>query len=136
MQWIMRAGLVGEGVGDDVAFDEAFEEGDRVAAPSDGSGGFAGFQLEGSVDGVVEVLDKFIEVVVIEAALESGLIDICDEAGPGVEGDGEGLCPAHATTAGGDIERAGECAVEVYAGTLCIGFEGALEDALGSNVDP
>lgn len=67
----MGAGLVCQGVGDDVAFDEAFEESDCVSAPSDGGRGFLCFEFEGAVNGGVEVIDEFVEVVIVEAAFES-----------------------------------------------------------------
>ncbi len=55
---------------------------------------------------------------------------------PLVHGDGERLRAAHAAEAGGDHEAAGERAAEVLAGALGEGLVGALEDALGADVDP
>lgn len=71
LQGIVGAGLVGKSVGDDVAFDHAFEKCDRIAGPTDGDCRFLGFEFDRSINGGVEVFDEFVEVCVVEAAFES-----------------------------------------------------------------
>ena len=71
LQRIVGACLVGKSVGDDVAFDQPFEEGDRVAGPSDGDCCLLSFEFDGSINRGVEVFDEFVEVCVFESAFES-----------------------------------------------------------------
>ena len=53
-----------------------------------------------------------------------------------VHGDGEGLGAAHAAEAGGEGDGPGEGAAELLRGDGGEGLVGALEDALGADVDP
>ena len=70
------------------------------------------------------------------AALQAGFINVDNEAGATVKGDGQRLCAAHAAAAAGQGEGAGQGAVEALLGHGCEGLEGTLQDALGSDVDP
>ncbi len=88
---VVGGGLVGEGFWCDVALDEAGEEIHGVDGDADGDVlSFFGV-VERGVDGLIEVIDDFVEVVVVGAPGEFVAVDIRDEAGAAVEGDGEGL---------------------------------------------
>src|SRR5690606_2652804 len=77
-----------------------------------------------------------VEVAVLDAALQPGRVDVDHQAHAAVERDGERLGPAHTAAAAGDGERAGEGAAEPLVGDRGERLVGALEDALGADVDP
>ena len=68
--------------------------------------------------------------------LQAGLVHVHDEAGAAVKGDRQRLCAAHATAATGQGEGAGQAAAEALLRHSSEGLEGALQDALGGDVDP
>src|SRR5690606_9575225 len=83
-----------------------------------------------------ELVGDLVEIALGDAALEAGAVHVHDEADAVVEGDGERLRAAHATAAAGEGDGAGEGAAEALLGDGGEGLEGALEDALGGDVDP
>ena len=95
---------------------------------------------------LVEVFDDLVEVALACAAIEAGLVDVDDEAGAVVQGHGEGLCAAHATATAGQGDSAGERALTLdlcdaaladeLAACCGEGLVGALQNALGADVDP
>ena len=72
----------------------------------------------------------------IHASLQVRRIDVHDEAGAFVEGNGERLRTTHTTAARREREGAGQCSVKVLGGHRTEGLVGALHDALGADVDP
>ena len=104
LEGVVRGGLVGQDIGGDVAFEQALEEFEGVGVDADGDRlAFFG-ELNGAVDGVVKTFHDLIEVAVVEATLQTGEIDIGDEAGALGERDGQGLRATHPAATGGDAE--------------------------------
>ena len=68
--------------------------------------------------------------------LQAGLVHVHDKAGATVEGDGQRLCAAHAAAATGQGKGASQAATETLLRHGRKGLEGALQDALGGDVDP
>ena len=90
----------------------------------------------GELDGVVERVGLDVEVAVLDAAGDPRLVDVDADRDAVVHGHGERLGAAHAAEAGGERDGAGEGATEPLVGDRREGLEGALEDALGADVDP
>ena len=67
---------------------------------------------------------------------QPGPVHVDDQAGAAVHGDRERLRAAHPAAAGGQRQRAGEGAAEPLGGHRGERLVGALEDALGADVDP
>src|SRR5712692_805137 len=72
----------------------------------------------------------------VEAALDSLRIGLDADRHAPIEGDRERLGAAHAPKARGQGDRAGQRAAEAFARDRGESFIGALEDALGADVDP
>ena len=78
----------------------------------------------------------YVEVAVLDAALDPAVVDVDADRDAVVHRHGERLGAAHAAEAGGQRDGAGERSVEALVGHGGEGLEGALEDALGADVDP
>ena len=91
---------------------------------------------EHELQGLVQVGRYLVEVALGLAALEAGFVHIDDEHRASIERDRERLGAAHAATAAGESQRAGECAAKALARDGGEGLEGALEDALRGDVNP
>ena len=89
----------------------------------------------GHIDRLVQRVRHLVQVPGLDPAPQSGRIDVDDQAGAAVHGDRERLCTAHAAAAGGQRERAGEGVVEAFGRDGGEGLVGALQDALGADVD-
>ncbi len=87
-------------------------------------------------DGVVEAVGQLVEVAGLEAPLDAGAVDVDAQRDAVVHRDRQRLGAAHPAEAGGQRDRAGERAAEAAAGDLGEALVGALEDALGADVDP
>lgn len=132
----MGGGLVGDDV-DRGAHGEELRDGlGRVAEDADGqrAAGVAG--LDGEPQRVVEAVGLHVEVPVLDAAVDGARVAVDADRHAVVHGDGEGLGAAHAAESGGEGDGAGEGAAEALGGDGGEGLVGALEDALGADVDP
>ncbi len=85
---------------------------------------------------MVEVLGLDVEVAVLDPAGDPGRVAVDADRHAAVHGDGERLGAAHAAEAGGEGDGAFEGAVEALVGDGGEGLVGALQDALGADVDP
>ena len=72
----------------------------------------------------------------LDPAVQAGRVDVDDQADALVHRDRERLGAAHPAAAPGEGERAGEGAAEALLGHGGEGLVGALDDALGADVDP
>ena len=84
----------------------------------------------------VKVVGVLVEVPVLDPPREPGLVHIDDQAGTLVQGDRQRLRAAHAATAGGQGERAGQRAAEPLGGHGGERLVSSLDDPLGADVDP
>ena len=107
-----------------------------VADQADGQRAPVPLRGQAPGDGVVEVVGHLVEVAVLDAAPQPGGVDVDDQADAAVQRDGQRLGAAHAAAAAGQRERAGERAAEPLGGDGGERLVGALQDALGADVDP
>src|SRR5215218_3517427 len=122
--------------GDVAALEQRREHLSRVAEDSDGERLSRPFRLFRAFYSLVEVVDAFVEVAVDDAAFYPVGVDLDAEGYSLVHGDGERLGASHAAEAGCEADAAAQGAAEAL---FCHGGErlvGALEDALGADVDP
>ena len=139
----MRGGLVRDDVHGElagvVAAQDLREDLGGVADVAHGPAAALFLGLQDLGDRGVEIGFDLVEVALAGPAAQAGLVDVDDQAGAVVQGDGERLGAAHAAAAAGEGQGAGEGAVLVpgeLAGDRGEGLEGALQDALGADVDP
>ena len=135
-QRIVRAGLVGQDVGRDVAFDQAREQFGRVAQNTDRDGLTGGLQLERAVDRRIDALDLLVHVLRPQSEVDARLVDLGHQTRTAVHGRGQRLRAAHAAEPRGDDEASLQRATEVARGGGCEGLVRALQDPLGADVDP
>ena len=135
-QRVVGAGLVGDDVDRHAAAEQLGEHLGGVAGHADRPGAALGLGLQRDLDGVVEVVGDLVEVAVLDPAVQAGRVDVDDQADALVHRDGERLGAAHPAAAAGQGERAGEGAAEALLGHRGEGLVGALDDALGADVDP
>ena len=84
----------------------------------------------------VQVFGDHVQVPGLHPPGEPHRVDVDDQADAVVQGDGERLGAAHAAAAAGDGERAGQGAAEAFRRDGRERLVGALQDALGADVDP
>ena len=132
----MRGGLVGDDVDRRVLLEQRGEHLGRVAEHADRQRLARVARLDGERHGVLERVGLHVEVAVLDAALDPALVDVDADRDAVVHRHGERLGAAHAAEAGGQRDGAGQGAVEPLVGDRGEGLEGALEDALGADVDP
>ena len=77
-----------------------------------------------------------VQVAVLDAALDGARVAVDADRDAVVHGHGERLGAAHAAETGGEGDRPGEGAAELLGGDGGERLVGALEDALGADVDP
>jgi hypothetical protein len=93
--------------------------------------------VEGQGERLVEGVGRAVEVAGLEALLDPRRVDLDHEADAVVHGDRESGCaPPMPPRPAVRVSGSSECAAEVLAGRLGEGLVGALEDALGADVDP
>ncbi len=85
---------------------------------------------------VVDVFCLDVEVLVVDAAVDAGDVAVHADRDAVVHGDGQRLRAAHAAEAGGQRDGAGQGAAEPLLGDRAERLVGALQDALGADVDP
>ena len=93
-------------------------------------------RLDRSSYGVLEVVGLDVEVAVLDPPGDPGLVDVDADRHAVVHRHGERLGPAHAAQPGGQRDGAGQGPAEPLVRDRGEGLEGALEDALGADVDP
>ncbi len=132
----MGARLVGDDVDRHTAAEQLGEDLGRVADHADRPGAALGLGLQRDLDRVVEAVGDLVEVAVLDPAVQSGRVDVDDEADALVHRDRQRLGATHPAAATGEGQRAGEGAAEALLGHRGEGLVGALHDALGADVDP
>lgn len=132
----MGRGLVGDDVDRGAHGEELRDQLGGVAEDADGQRLAPVAGLGGQLEGVVEGVGLHVEVVVLDAAVDGARVAVDADDDAVVHGDREGLGAAHAAEAGGEGDGPGQGAAELLGGDGGEGLVGALEDALGADVDP
>ena len=135
-QRVVRAGLVGDDVDLDAPAQQLGEDHGRVADHADRQRPALPLRGQHRRDRLVQRVGDHVEVAVPDPAVQPVGVDVDDQAGAAVHGDRERLGAAHAAAAGGQRQRAGEGAAEPLGGDRGERLVGALQDALGADVDP
>ena len=92
--------------------------------------------LDRQLERVLERVGLHVEVAVLDPPVDPGLVALDADRDAVVHGDRERLRAAHAAEPGGQRDGAGQRAAEALVGDRGEGLEGALQDALGADVDP
>ena len=132
----MRGGLIGDDVDRDPAAEQLGKDLGGVADHADRPGAALGLGPQRLLDGVVEVVGDLVQVAMLDPAVQPGPVDVDDQAGAAVQGDGQRLGAAHPAATPGQGQGAGQGAVEPLVGDGGEGLVRALDDALGADVDP
>ena len=135
-QGVVRGGLVGHHVDRYAVGEQPGEDLRGVADQAHRQGTALGLRREGAGHGVRVVGGVAVEVAVIDATDQSGLVDVDDQRHAFVHGDRQRLRPAHPAASGGEGEGAGQGASEALPGDRSERLVGALQNALGADVDP
>ena len=132
----MGRGLVGDHVGHHAVVLEPGEHLRRVAHEGDGLGQPLGPRLLDPGHGLLQVVRGGVDLAQAQPPLHPPAVHLDEEADALVEGDGEGLRAAHLAQAGGDHELPLQGAPALLPRQRAEGLVGALQDALGADVDP
>ena len=136
VEGIVGAGLVGDHVGYEAGLEHGRQHLGAVAAQPDGQRFLLRRRRAGHGDGLGHVLAGHVQVLGVQAALDAVAVHLHDEGHAAVHGDGQGLGATHASQPPGEHDAPGQGAVEVTVGQGGEGLVGALQDALGADVDP
>ena len=133
---VVRRGLVGDDVDRGVRVEQEREQVGGVAEQANGQGLALVPSSDGPADGVVRVVRLLVEVAELDAPGDPGLVALDADAHAAVHGHGQRLRAAHAAQAPGQGDRAGQGPAEALGGDGGERLVGALQDALGADVDP
>ena len=132
----MRGGLVGDDVDRRAALEQRGQQLGGVAEHADRQRPPLVAGRDRHLHGVLQRGRLDVEVAVLDPPLDPGLVALDADRDAVVHRHRERLRAAHAAEPGGDGDRAGERAAEPLVGHRGEGLEGALQDALGADVDP
>ena len=132
----MGRGLVGDDVDGGAAFEQGREHVGGVAEQADGHRLALVLRRYRPADGVVDVVGLLIEVAELDPPGDPGRVALHADDHAAVHRDGQRLRAAHAAQPAGQRDRARERAAETFGRDRGEGLVGALQDALGADVDP
>ena len=135
-QRVVRRGLVGDDVDGGVHLEQLREHHRGVAEDADRQRPPRVAGLDRHPHRLLERGSLDVEVAVVDPALDAGRVALDADHDAVVHRHGQRLRAAHATEAGGHGDGPGQRAVEPLVGDGGERLEGALEDALGADVDP
>ena len=133
---IVGAGLVGDDVGREVHVEQLLHHLGGVAHKAHRQRTSLVAGSYATRDGIVQRVGDLVEVAVLVTALYTPRVHVDAQRHAVVHRDGERLRAAHATQSGSERDRAGERAGELAATYLGEALVGALQNALGADVDP
>ena len=132
----MRRGLVGDDVDRRVHREQLRHDHRGVAEQADREALARVARLDRELERVLDAVGPHVEVAVLDAARDGARVAVDADRDAVVHRDGERLRATHAAEAGGQGDRAGEGAAEVLLPHGRERLVGALQDALGADVDP
>jgi hypothetical protein len=136
VQRIVGRGLIGDQIGQLAAAHQLGVDVGGVGDDRDRLGLALGGVGPGPAQAVVERVGDLVEVAGLEAALDAGGIDLDRQAHAAGHHHRQRLRAAHAAEPGGQDQLAAEVGAPVGAAGGGEGLVGALQDALGADVDP
>src|SRR5215813_4261441 len=132
----MRAGLIGQRVGDDAAPNKFRQDVAAIPHQTDGDALAALPRFVDFVERVVEVVTDLVAVTGLKTLLNARRIDVDAQKTRAVHGRGQRLRAAHPAHPAGDDQLPRQRTVEVFFADGGEGFERALNDPLTADVDP
>ena len=132
----MGRGLVGDDVDGRVVLEQLREDVGGVAEQADRQRLALVAGGRGSSYRVVDIVGLLVEVAELDPAGDPGLVALDADDHAAVHGHGQRLGAAHAAQARGQGDRAAQGAAEAFGRDRGEGLVGALQDALGADVDP
>ncbi len=135
-EWVVGAGLVGDDVGLPATSEQLGQHVGAVAHESDGDPIARSPRLVCPPHGGVEVVGRSVEIAGLDAPLDARWVDLDTERDAVVHRHGERLGAAHAAEATRERDRPSERRSGSLTRALRERLVGALQDALGSDVDP
>src|SRR5262245_1011422 len=132
----MRAGLIGQRVGDDAAPNKLRQDVAAIAHQTDGDALAALPRFVDFAERVVEVVTDFVAVTGLKTLLNARRIDVDAQKTRAVHSRGQRLRAAHPAHPAGDDQLPCQRTVEVFRADGGEGLERALNDALTADVDP
>ena len=133
---VVRRCLVGDHIDLGPAREQLRHHVRRVAEDRDGERRATPLGLQRPVQGIVHRVGDDVEIAGLQSALDARGVDLDADRHPLVHGHRHRLGAAHAAEPGGESDGAGQRPPEALGGDRRKGFVGALEDALGPDVDP
>uniref|UniRef100_A0A0N4ZGP7 LigA n=1 Tax=Parastrongyloides trichosuri TaxID=131310 RepID=A0A0N4ZGP7_PARTI len=133
---VVRAGLIGHQIGANAALDHFRQKISCIAQQADRQGFLVLERLLQQGQGLVQRFGHDVDVAGAQAELDAAALALDGDAGGAGHGRGQRLGAAHAAQARRQNPLAGPVAVIVLATRLHEGLIGALNDALGADVDP
>ena len=128
---VVGGGLVRDGVWDVASLQERRKHLRRVAEDADGERLPRPLRLLGTLHGLVEVVDAFVQVTVGDSTVYPVRVYLDAQGYALVHGDGQWLGAAHAAEAGREADAAPQRTPEALFCHCGERFVGTLEDALG-----
>lgn len=135
-QRVVGTGLVGDDVDRRVHREQLREDVRGVAEQADGERLLPVAGLGGELQRVGEAGRLDVQVAVLDPARDAGRVAVHADRHAAVHRDGQRLGAAHAAETGGEGDGARQRPVELLVGDGGEGLVGALQDALGADVDP
>ena len=132
----MRGGLVGDDVDRGAHGQHPGQQLGGVAEQADGQRLARVPGRGGPAQRVVHAVGGHVQVAVLDPAGDPGRVAVDDDGHAAVHGHRERLGAAHAAQPGGQRDRAGQRPAEPLGGHGRERLVGALQDALGADVDP
>src|SRR5215510_11788562 len=132
----MRAGLIGQRVGDDAAPNKLRQDVAAIAHQSDGDALAALPRFADFAESVVEVVTDLVAVTGLKTLLNARRIDVNAQKTRAVHCRGQRLRAAHPAHPTGDDQLPRQRTVEVFRADGGEGLERALNHALTADVDP
>ncbi len=135
-QLVVRARLVGHHVGNESPVEHGGEDVGRVPQQADGERPTRRSRLARHAHGPVQSAALRVEVAGFEPPRDPPCVDLHADHDPAVHRDRERLRAAHAAQTGAHHDAARERGAELLLRERGEGLVGALQDALGADVDP
>ena len=133
---VVGRGLVGDDVDGGAAGQEAREDVGGVAEQADGQGLALVAGFCGASERVVYVARLLVQVAELDPPADAGLVALDADDHAAIHRHGQRLGTAHASQPRGQGDRALERSAESFGRYRGEGLVGALQDALGADVDP
>ncbi len=133
---IVRAGLIGEQIGNDAAASQFRNHVGAISHQPDRRGFAGAHRIFQDAQRFVEVVDHHVAVTHLDATLDAFGIDVNSKKRGAVQSRRERLGSAHPTHSAGHHQLSGQVAAEMLARRGCKRFVSTLQNSLRADVNP